>query len=169
MTLPLLGLSADPLDLTALVRLVESGTPAGRVGAVATFVGIVRDHNQGRAVVGLEYEAYEALALKALEAIRGEVGTIWPLVQLAIRHRVGRLEPGDASVMIVAAAPHRVEAFEACRFAIERIKQIVPIWKCETFDGGEAWLEGAMAEPGDAAARSVALARARGEHAGWEG
>jgi molybdopterin synthase catalytic subunit len=169
MTLPLLGISPDPIDLADLVRLTVAGVPPGHCGAIATFVGAVRDHNRGRRVTHLEYESYEPLAVKALTAIRNEAASEWPSVRLAIRHRIGRLEPGEPSVAIVAASPHRAEAFEACRYAIERIKQVVPIWKRESFEGGEAWLEGATADPADAAVRSVALARARGESAGQAG
>jgi molybdopterin synthase catalytic subunit len=169
MTLPLLGISPDPLDLADLVRLTVAGVPPGQFGAIATFVGTVRDHNRGQRVTHLEYESYEPLAVKALTTIRDEAAAEWPSVRLAIRHRVGRLEPGEASVAIVAASPHRAEAFEACRYAIERIKQVVPIWKRESFEGGEAWLEGATADPADAAVRSLALARARGESAGQAG
>ncbi|MEW5982094.1 MAG: molybdenum cofactor biosynthesis protein MoaE [Acidobacteriota bacterium] len=163
MTPSLLGISADPLDLTSLVRLALDDAPPGRFGAIATFVGTVRDQNLGRQVSHLEYEAYEPLAAKALDAIGREVAREWPSVRLAVRHRIGRLDPGDASVVVVAASPHRAEAFQACRFAIERIKQVVPIWKREVFEGGQAWLEGATADPADAAARAVALARARGQ------
>lgn len=169
MTSAPLGISPDPLDIQDLVRLTMADAPAGRFGAVVSFLGAVRDQNLGRPVSRLEYEAYEPLAVKALEAIRDEVGVEWPSVRLGVRHRVGRLEPGEASVAIVAASPHRLDAFEACRYVIERIKQVVPIWKREVFEGGEAWLEGATADPADAAVRAAALARARGAGAGQAG
>jgi molybdopterin synthase catalytic subunit len=119
-------------------------------------VGLVRRSNQGRAVRFLEYEAYDALAVRALERIRDEAREAWPSVTLGVHHRTGRLALGEASVVIVAASAHRGDAFAACRYAIERIKQIVPIWKHEHFEGGDVWLEGATADPDDAAARQAA-------------
>lgn len=155
-------ITTEPLDLAAVVAAVsrrtgepEASTPPG-VGAVSSFLGIVRDHNVGRRVERLEYEAYEPLALKALVRIADESAREWPSVRLAVHHRIGRLEIGEASVAIAAASPHRGEAFAACRYAIERIKQIVPIWKHEHFEGGDVWLEGATADPDDAAARQAA-------------
>jgi molybdopterin synthase catalytic subunit len=146
-------ITTDVLDLAGLVRVVEG---AGS-GAVASFLGLVRDHNQGRRVTHLIYEAYEPLAVRALERIVGESRERWPGVSLAIHHRVGRLDIGEASVAIAAASPHRADAFAACRYAIERIKQIAPIWKHEYFDGGDVWIEGATADPDDASARETAM------------
>ena len=145
-------MSAEPLDIEALVALV--GAPGD--GAVVTFAGLVRDHNQGRRVRFLEYEAYEPLAVRALQRIIDEAQTLWPAARLAAHHRIGRLEIGEASIVIAVAAAHRADAFAACRYTIERVKQIVPIWKREHFDGGEVWLEGATADPDDEAAREKA-------------
>jgi molybdopterin synthase catalytic subunit len=125
-------------------------------GAVATFVGLVRDHNAGRRVLWLDYEAFEPLARSTFERIGGEAATRWPSVQLAIHHRIGRLEIGEASVVIAAASPHRADAFAACRYAIERVKQIAPVWKHEHFEGGDVWIEGATAHPDDEAAQQLA-------------
>ena len=133
---------------------------APECGAVATFVGLVRDHNVGRRVLRLEYEGYEPLAVRSFERIAAEAGERWPGARMAIAHRVGMLEIGDASVVIAAASAHRADAFAACRYAIERIKQITPIWKREHFEGGEVWIEGATADPDDEQARQSALARA---------
>jgi molybdopterin synthase catalytic subunit len=138
--------------MTTLVREVE--TPGS--GAVATFAGLVRDHNQGRRVLHLVYEAYEPLAERALGRIVDEAREHWPSAVLAIHHRTGRLEIGEASVAIAAASPHRADAFAACRYAIERVKQIAPIWKHEYFEGGDVWIEGATADPDDIAARDGA-------------
>lgn len=158
MTTPLTSVAADPLDVGALARAVSDARPdAVGAGAVATFVGLVRDHNQGRRVEYLHYEAYQALAAKALDRILDEGRERWPTVSLAIHHRTGRLEIGEASVAIAAASPHRADAFAACRYAIERVKQIVPIWKHEYFEGGDVWIEGATADPYDEAARTEAL------------
>jgi molybdopterin synthase catalytic subunit len=160
--LPRLAIGAAPLDLHQLIDAVTA--PAGRAkggeGAVVTFLGLVRDHNLGRRVLHLEYDAYEPLALKAFERIADEARTRWPGTELALHHRTGRLEIGEPSVAIAAASPHRADAFAVCRYAIERVKQIAPIWKREFFEGGDAWIEGATADPSDEAARSEAERRA---------
>jgi molybdopterin synthase catalytic subunit len=133
---------------------------ANEAGAVASFLGMVRSTNLGRRVLWLEYEAYEPLALHVFERIAAEAAERWPAARVAIHHRVGRLEIGEASVAIAAASPHRAEAFAACRYAIERVKQVAPIWKHEYFEGGDVWIEGATADPDDEAARGEALRRA---------
>jgi molybdopterin synthase catalytic subunit len=152
-----IAVTPNPLDLDALVRLVSD---SGGFGAIASFIGIVRDNNQDRIVTHLEYEAYEPLAIKALEQIHDEASREWSGVRLAVHHRVGRLAIGEASIIIVAASAHRAHAFAACRYVIERVKQIVPIWKHEFFEGGEVWIEGATANPQDEAARLEAVRRA---------
>lgn len=151
------AVTASPLDLDPLVRLVSQG---GGHGAIATFIGIVRDHNVNRTVTHLEYEAYEPMAVKALERICREADREWPGIRVAVHHRTGRLAIGEASIVIATASAHRAAAFSACRYVIERVKQIVPIWKHEFFDGGEVWIEGATANPEDEAARLEAVRRA---------
>jgi molybdopterin synthase catalytic subunit len=151
---PLLGIGQDPLDVARIAAALDAG--AGADGAVVTFLGLVRNHNMGRSVRYLEYEAYEPLALKAFERIAAEIGSRWPSARLALQHRLGRLEIGDASVAIVVRSPHRGDAYAACRYAIERIKQIAPIWKREFFDGGDVWIEGATANPDDEGVRAEA-------------
>jgi molybdopterin synthase catalytic subunit len=153
-------LSDAPLDAAAVDRVVCEAAEAGDQGAVVSFVGVVRNHNLGRRVLRLEYEAYEPLALKALQRIVDEAAERWPSARLAIHHRIGRLEVGEASVAIAASSAHRADAFSACRYAIERVKQIVPIWKHEFFEGGEVWIEGAVADPDDEIARDAAYQRA---------
>jgi molybdopterin synthase catalytic subunit len=155
MSAPLFAIGPAPLALEPLVSAIASKSE-GVDGAIATFLGLVRNHNQGRRVQYLEYEAYEPLALKAFERIAREVGDRWRGVRLALHHRVGRLEIGEASVAIAAASAHRADAYAACRYAIERVKQIAPVWKHEYFDGGDVWIEGATADPDDAAARAEA-------------
>jgi molybdopterin synthase catalytic subunit len=150
---PRFRVTSDPLDVSAVSAIVSSAD----CGAVATFVGLVRNENGGRRVLWLEYEAYEPLAVKSFARIDEEAGERWPSIGLAIHHRVGRLEIGDASVIIAATSPHRAEAFAACRYAIERIKQIAPIWKHEHFEGGDTWIEGATADPMDEDARRMAF------------
>jgi molybdopterin synthase catalytic subunit len=147
-----------PLSVEALVAALEAeARHAGEgCGAVCSFVGVVRATHQGRRVRHLDYEAYEPLARRAMDLIVEEAGEYWPGGVVAIQHRVGRLQVGDASVVVAAAAAHRAEAFQICRYAIERVKQIVPIWKHEFFEDGEAWVEGATADPDDASARERA-------------
>jgi len=147
------AITPAPLSVEAVLQAVE-GPGAG---AVTTFVGLVRDHNQGRRVRYLDYEAYVPLAEKALGLIVDEAQARWAGARVAIHHRTGRLEIGEASVVIAVATPHRADAFAACRYAIERIKQIVPIWKHEHFEGGEVWIEGATADATDEAAREAAM------------
>jgi molybdopterin synthase catalytic subunit len=154
----LLAIGVAPLDLDALIAAVNlrRGDSTGTDGAVVAFVGLVRNHNVGRRVRYLEYEAYEPLAVKTFEAIAAEVEDRWPTVRLALHHRIGRLAIGEASVAIVTASSHRADAYAANRYAIERVKQIAPIWKREFFDGGDVWIEGATADPTDEAARAQA-------------
>jgi len=154
MAVPLLAVTRERLDVQSLAAAVSAAGTAD--GAIATFVGLVRDHNQGRRVSYLEYEAYEPLAVRALERIVAEAREAWPDARLGVHHRIGRLELSEASIVIVAASAHRADAFAACRYTIERVKQIVPIWKHEHFEGGDVWLEGATADPEDAAAREAA-------------
>jgi molybdopterin synthase catalytic subunit len=150
---PATAVTSAPLAIDAVLRAVD-GPGAG---AVATFLGLVRDHNQGRRVLYLDYEAYAPLAEKALALIVDEAQARWAGARMAIHHRTGRMEIGEASVVIAVATPHRADAFAACRYAIERVKQIVPIWKHEHFEGGEVWIEGATADATDEAARQAAL------------
>jgi molybdopterin synthase catalytic subunit len=161
-TLQNYAVTREPLDPAALMAIVTRGRAGVDpvFGAVASFVGVVRGDNQGRRVTALEYEAYEPLAVRAFQRIGEEVAAEWPAVRLAVHHRVGRLALGEISVAIAAAAPHRAEAFEACRYTIERVKQIAPVWKRELFEGGEVWIEGATADPEDGQAREEARRRA---------
>ena len=154
---PLLAIGPEPLELEQIAALLASGgADPGADGAVVTFLGLVRNHNAGRSVRYLEYEAYEPLALKAFERIADEIRERWPGARLALHHRIGRLDIGEASVAIAARSPHRGDAYAACRYAIERVKQIAPIWKREFFDGGDVWIEGATANPDDERARAEA-------------
>jgi len=155
---PRLAIGPEPLEVERVAATLETGigSDAGTDGAVVTFLGLVRNHNLGRRVLYLEYEAYEPLALKAFERIASEIAARWPDTRLALHHRVGRLEIGEVSVAIAARSPHRGNAYAACRYAIERVKQIAPIWKREFFDGGDVWIEGATADPDAAEARAEA-------------
>jgi MoaE-MoaD fusion protein len=124
------------IDVAALER--EVAHPAA--GAIVSFTGTTRRDNAGRVVIRLEYEAYEPMALSEMRRLAVEAGARWKITQIAIAHRVGVVEIGETSVAIAVSAPHRAEAFQACRFAIDRLKEIVPIWKKEHFEGGEVWI-----------------------------
>jgi molybdopterin synthase catalytic subunit len=154
--IPSFAIGGDRLELNNVVAAVTDGGKPGADGAVVAFLGLVRNHNLGRSVRYLEYEAYEPLALKAFERIDAEVQQRWPGARLALHHRIGRLEIGEASVAIAVASAHRGDAYATCRYAIERVKQIAPIWKREFFEGGDVWIEGATADPEDVHARTEA-------------
>jgi molybdopterin synthase catalytic subunit len=126
-----------PLDLAELMRAVEHAA----AGAVTTFSGVVRDHHDGKRVTAISYEAYGAMAEAKMRQIAQEVEQRWPECRIAMAHRTGKLEIGEASVLIAVSAPHRAEAFDACEYAIDTLKQIVPIWKKEAYENGEVWLE----------------------------
>jgi molybdopterin synthase catalytic subunit len=130
-----IALTREPIDVAAL----GAATPSD--GAVCTFVGVVRDHNAGRQVRHLEYEAFEEMALPLMEEIAAEALRRWAITSISIVHRLGRMEVGEASVAVAAFAPHRAEAFEACRHAIDTLKATVPIWKKEFYADGAVWLE----------------------------
>jgi MoaE-MoaD fusion protein len=128
----------DILDVRTLALQIASQSD----GAIVTFSGIVRGTNQGKKVLFLEYEAYPEMAVKMMERIGTEISTTWGIEAVRVQHRVGRLNVGETSVVIVVAAPHRDDAFAACQYAINRLKRIVPIWKKEVFEDGEVWVEG---------------------------
>lgn len=111
-------------------------------GAVVTFCGVVRNHADNRPTRYLVYEAYPAMAQKKMAEIGSQIAARWNIQDVGIVHRVGRLEIGDISVLIAVSSPHRAEAFEACRYAIDRLKEVVPIWKKEVGENGEEWVEG---------------------------
>ena len=121
------------------VREVEKAVQWPGAGAVLSFVGVARDNFEGRAVLGLEYEAYDEMCLPVMEQIRDEVVGKVPGVRVAMAHRVGRLEIGEASVVISVAAPHRAAAYEANRLAIDLLKAKLPVWKKEVYADGASW------------------------------
>lgn len=114
-------------------------------GAIATFLGMTRATNRGRKVLKLEYEAYADMAVAQLEKIADEAAQRWTITRVSIVHRIGVVPVGEVSVAIAVSAPHRGEAIAACHYAIDRLKQMVPIWKKEHFEGGEVWI-GSMSE-----------------------
>ena len=131
--------TAEPLSVDGVLSTVAD--PGA--GGTCVFVGTVRDRSDAGDVTGLRYEAWDALAVKRLDELAAEMLEKWPLRRVAIHHRTGDLAVGDASVVIACSAPHRADAFEACRHAIERLKQDVPIWKREALVSGEShWVMG---------------------------
>jgi molybdopterin converting factor subunit 1 len=131
-----IAIGRETIDVAALERAVAQHS----AGAIVTFAGTTRNDNAGRRVIRLEYEAYAPMALSEMRKLAREAGTRWKIVSIAIQHRIGSVAIGETSVAIAVAAAHRAEAFEACRFAIDRLKEIVPIWKKEFFEGGELWV-----------------------------
>jgi molybdopterin synthase catalytic subunit len=131
-------ITGEEIELGDVIRAVE----AGDAGAIVHFLGIVRNNTEGREVSYLEYEAYPPMAEKKMAEIAQEIHEKWGLDRVAMIHRVGRLEIGEVSVAVAVASPHRKEAFEACHYAMNRLKQIVPIWKREVWvDGEEEWVK----------------------------
>jgi MoaE-MoaD fusion protein len=129
-------LTDEPLDVGAVMREVESDT----AGAVASFVGTVRARSRDRDVLYLEYEAYEGMAEQVMADLASALKSKYALCEVAITHRVGRVEVGEASVAIAISAPHRQDALAACTEAIETLKHSVPLWKKEVYEGGEEWI-----------------------------
>jgi molybdopterin synthase catalytic subunit len=129
-------LSAEPLSLDAVVDEVRSD----KAGAIATFIGTTRVESRGRSVQHLEYEAYEGMAEQVMAEIAADLKQRYDVCAIAIHHRTGRVDVGEASVVIAISAPHRQDALAACRDAINTLKQRVPLWKKEIYEGGEEWI-----------------------------
>ena len=151
----MITLTDQPLDPTALTDAVRQDGN----GAVVTFLGTTRDNFDGKTVIRLEYEAYEAMAVKKLAEVRDSLRADYGIADIAIGHRTGRVDVGQISLVVAVAAPHRREAFEACHEAVNRIKTIVPIWKKEWFADGSRWVACENHEFADEAAH---------RHAHWE-
>jgi molybdopterin synthase catalytic subunit/molybdopterin converting factor small subunit len=135
---PVIALTRDPIDAAKIVADAKHGED----GAVVVFDGIVRDHSRGRRTLHLDYEAYEEMALRQMRELGREARSKFAVRQVVLIHRLGRLEIGQTSVLIVVASAHRSAAFDACRWLIDRLKQTVPIWKKETFADGAVWAPG---------------------------
>ncbi|MEO6890489.1 MAG: molybdenum cofactor biosynthesis protein MoaE [Ktedonobacteraceae bacterium] len=135
---PLIQITREPLDRDALLAAVAD--PG--VGGIVVFEGVVRNEARGKQVRYLEYDVYPEMAEEQMRAIVSEARQRWHTDHIAVAHRIGRLEIGEASVIIVVATPHRSEAFEACRYIIDTLKTTVPIWKKEVSTTGEEWVEG---------------------------
>jgi molybdopterin synthase catalytic subunit len=135
---PLVQLTREPLDRDALVAAVSHPS----VGGIVVFEGVVRDNARGKQIRYLEYDVYQEMAELQIDSIIAEVRRRWGVERVAVAHRFGRMEVGEASVIIAVASPHRAEAFEACRYIIDSLKTTVPIWKKEVSINGEEWVEG---------------------------
>jgi len=135
---PFIQLTREPLDRDALVATVSHPS----VGGIVVFEGVVRDNARGKQVHYLEYDVYEEMAQQQIHTIITEAQQRWGVERVAVAHRFGRLEIGEASVIIAVASPHRAEAFDACRYIIDTLKSTVPIWKKEVATNGEEWVEG---------------------------
>jgi molybdopterin synthase catalytic subunit len=129
-------LSDDPLSLDRVVEEVRSD----EAGAIATFTGTTRVHSRGRTVTHLDYEAYEGMAEKVMEEIADALRARYELTAIAIHHRIGRVTIGETSVLVAVSAPHRQDALAACKDAIDELKERVPLWKKEVYEGGEEWI-----------------------------
>lgn len=128
----------EPIDIRKITDRVQKPED----GALVVFEGVVRNNANGKAVRFLEYDAYEVMAVKKLEEVGKRARKEFAIRDIAIVHRMGHMDVGECSVVIVVASAHRGPAFEACRFAIDQIKEIVPIWKKEFYEDGEVWIEG---------------------------
>lgn len=133
----------QPIDLNELVRYVADA----EAGAIVPFIGTTRNNNEGRKVIALDYDGYPEMAEKELARIGAEAKNQWSICKMAIVHRLGPVQIGEASVIIVVSSAHRDAAFAASRFAIEEIKKTVPIWKKEVFEGGEVWIATQTGQP----------------------
>ena len=129
-------ISATPIDTQACIEMAMSP----QSGGIDVFIGTVRNATRGRKVIRLEFEAYESMAVKEMTKIAAAAAAKWPIHKILIHHRTGVLYPGDIPVVIVVSAAHRDAAFDACRYAIDTLKQTVPIWKKEVFEDGEIWV-----------------------------
>jgi len=143
---PVAGGSTAPRRCTLSAEALDVGGVVARVvgpdaGGIVTFVGTVRDASRGREIRHLEYEAYTGMAEREMEKIADAAAAQWPGARVAMAHRTGHLAIGEIAVVIAASAPHRAEAFAACRYAIDTLKQVVPIWKKEVAVDGEYWVE----------------------------
>lgn len=138
----MIEITPEPIQPQAVIDKVIKSTG----GAVVIFMGTVRDNSEGKRVLYLEYEAFPEMATKKLSEIATEMKGRWHLEDVAISHRLGRLEISETAVVIAVSAAHRLQAFQACEYAIDRIKEVVPIWKKEFYEEGSAWIEGVHKE-----------------------
>ena len=132
----MIALTTDPIDVASALKYLQSE----QAGAIDFFLGVVRDNTQSRSVEHLEYEAYDRMAIGEMKKIADEAHQRWPILRYVIIHRTGTLMIGEIAVLIGIATAHRADAFDACRYIIDTIKQTVPIWKKEIFTDGKVWV-----------------------------
>ncbi len=132
----MISITSDPIDISSALTLLQSD----QAGAVDFFLGLVRDNTQQRPVDHLEYEAYDRMAISEMQKIVDEARNRWTILECVVVHRKGLLRVGEIAVLIGVSTPHRADAFDACRYIIDTIKQTVPIWKKEVFTDGESWV-----------------------------
>jgi len=132
----MIKITEKPIDIQ---KVIDTASSLG-AGAVNVFVGTVRNNAHGKNVLWLEYEAYESMAVSEIRKIIDEASHRWPLLGWGVSHRIGTLKPGEVSVVVAVSSPHRQQAFEACQFIIDTLKEKVPIFKKEIFEGGEEWV-----------------------------
>lgn len=133
----MIKISDKPIDIQACIDAVQSE----RAGAIDVFIGTVRNHNNAKEVVRLEFETYDVMAVKKMEELASQAYNRWDIEKIVMIHRKGVLQIGDVAVVIAVSTPHRVASFEACQWLIDTLKTVVPIWKKEIYESGEEWLE----------------------------
>lgn len=133
----MIKISDKPIDIQACIDAVQSE----RAGAIDVFIGTVRNHNNAKEVVRLEFETYDVMAVKKMEELASQAYDRWDIEKIVMIHRKGVLQIGDVAVVIAVSTPHRVASFEACQWLIDTLKTVVPIWKKEIYESGEEWLE----------------------------
>ena len=132
----MISITSDPIDYSSAIKYLQTA----EAGALDFFFGVVRDNTNAKAVEHLEYEAYDAMAIREMQKIADEATRRWNVLRYVIIHRTGNLRIGEVAVLIGVATPHRADAFDACRYIIDTIKQTVPIWKKEFFSDGDVWV-----------------------------
>jgi molybdopterin synthase catalytic subunit len=132
----MIAITDSPIDTQAVIAAVQ----AEGAGAINVFIGTVRNQTQTKPVVQLDFEAYDSMAVKKMQEIAGQAAARWPIQKVAIVHRKGSLQIGDAAVVIAVSTPHRKASFEACEYIIDTLKEVVPIWKKEIFEDGAVWV-----------------------------
>jgi molybdopterin synthase catalytic subunit len=133
----MIKISDKPIDVQACIDAAQSE----RAGAIDVFIGMVRNHNNAKEVVRLEFETYDIMAIKKMEELANQARERWNIEKIVMIHRKGVLQVGDVAVVIAVSTPHRVASFEACQWLIDTLKTVVPIWKKEIYESGEEWLE----------------------------
>lgn len=132
----MIAITEEPINTQAIINAVQ----AEGAGAINVFIGTVRNQTQAKPVLQLDFEAYDSMAVKKMQEIADQAAARWPIQKVAIVHRKGSLQIGDAAVVIAVSTPHRKASFEACEYIIDTLKEVVPIWKKEKFEDGDVWV-----------------------------